>query len=132
MKTLRHKNIKTIRANSYKTKLIRKMDKFVHFVYQITNNFPKEELYGTTSQIRRASLSIILNYLEGFARRRPAVQLNFMEISYGSLKEAKYLIYFSKKEDWINDENHIRGMKMAEEIGAMLWTEIESLDKSLG
>ncbi|MBI4653213.1 four helix bundle protein [Candidatus Kuenenbacteria bacterium] len=39
-------------------------------VYKITKKFPKDELYGVTSQIRRSSLSIILNYIEGYARRK--------------------------------------------------------------
>lgn len=71
------------------------MDEFVHFVYDITSDFPKDELFGVTSQFRRAALSIILNYIEGFARKRTNVMRNFFEISYGSLKEAKYLLYFS-------------------------------------
>jgi len=105
------------------------MDKYVHFVYKITREFPKEELYGTTSQFRRATLSIILNYIEGYARKRPAVQLNFFEISYGSLKESKYLLYFSLKENFINKELYEIGIKMSDEIGAMLWTEITNLKK---
>ncbi|MEK7166812.1 MAG: four helix bundle protein, partial [Patescibacteria group bacterium] len=47
-----------------------KMDQYAHFVYKITRNFPKEEMYGITSQLTRASLSVILNYIEGFARRK--------------------------------------------------------------
>ena len=80
-------------SSDFKEKLKKKMDEYVHFVYQVTRKFPKEELYGVISQLRRAALSIILNYIEGFARRRPAVQLNFFETSYGSLKESKYLLY---------------------------------------
>lgn len=116
-------------VNDFKEKLKEKMDKYVHFVYQITKNFPKDELYGATSQIRRATLSVILNYIEGYARRKSAVQLNFFEISYGSLKESKYLIYFSLIEKYISKNDYEIGLKMAEEIGAMLWTEITNLTK---
>lgn len=83
------------------------------------------------SQIRRATLSIVLNYIEGYARRRPAVQLNFLEISYGSLKESKYLLHFSLGESFINSVEYDKGMKIAEEIGAMLWTELSNLERSL-
>lgn len=107
------------------------MDEYVHFIYKISRQFPKEELYGSVSQVRRAALSIILNYIEGFARKRPAVQLNFYETSYGSLKESRYLMDFSRTESWINAEDYNRGIKLADEIGAMLWTEISSLEKSL-
>ena len=124
MKTPEHKN-----KNSFKDLLKRKMDEFVHFIYKITKDFPKEELYGVTSQIRRAALSVILNYIEGYARRKPLVQLNFIETSYGSLKESKYLLYFSLKEQYLSDNDYQYGLQMAEEIGAMLWTEITNLEK---
>ncbi|TRZ80360.1 four helix bundle protein [bacterium] len=98
------------------------MDEFVHLVYKITKNFPKEEIYGTTSQLRRAALSVILNYIEGYARKRQKVYKNFLEISYGSLKESKYLIYFSLKENYLNKEDYQKANKLSDEIGAMLWT----------
>ena len=107
------------------------MDEYVHFIYKVSKQFPKEELYGSISQIRRAALSIILNYIEGYARRRPAVQLNFFETSYGSLKESEYLLQFSIDENWIVREDCNQGLKLADEIGAMLWTEITALEKSL-
>ena len=120
-----------MKSIEFRNKLRSKMDEYVHFIYKISRQFPKDELYGSVSQIRRATLSIILNYIEGFARRRPAVQLNFFETSYGSLKESKYLLDFSKNEGWINAQDYNLGIKFADEIGAMLWTEISSLEKSL-
>ena len=72
--------------NNFPERLKRKMDEYVHLVYRLSRNFPREELYGATSQLRRAALSIILNYTEGFARQKKAVKRNFWEISYGSLK----------------------------------------------
>jgi len=50
--------------------LKKKMDEFVHLVYCITKDFPKSELFGATSQLRRAALSVILNYIEGYARKK--------------------------------------------------------------
>lgn len=87
-----------MKTKSFKDKLKSKMDEYVHFVYRVTKSLPKEELYGVTSQIRRASLSTVLNYIEGYARRKKAVQLNFFETAYGSLKESKYLLYFLKQK----------------------------------
>ena len=106
------------------------MDDFVHLVYKVTRKFPKEELYGSTSQLRRAALSVVLNYIEGYARRKPAVQLNFFEISYGSLKESMYLLSFSQKEKFIDMQECEYIIKLADEIGAMLWTEISALAKA--
>lgn len=107
------------------------MDEYVHFIYKVTKKFPRDELYGVVSQTRRSVMSVILNYTEGYARKKPAVRLNFLEISYGSLKESKYLLHFSKEENYLNDKDHNFGMKLAEEIGAMLWTEISSLGKAI-
>jgi four helix bundle protein len=107
--------------NEFQNNLRVKMDCYVHYVYSLAKQFPKEEIYGCTSQLRRASLSIILNYIEGFARGRKAVKTNFWEISYGSLSESKYLIDFCSKEGYINAKDGEVAIKMAEEIGAMLY-----------
>ena len=107
------------------------MDEYVHLIYKLTRKYPREELYGVTSQIRRSSLSVILNYTEGFARRKRAIQINFLEISYGSLKESKYLLYFSLKEKYIENEDYKKSLMLADEIGAMLWTEMKTLEKSI-
>ena len=104
-----------------------KMDEYVHLVYKITRSFPKEELYGVTSQLRRAGLSTILNYIEGFARQRKAVKQNFWEISYGSLKESKYLLHFALVEKYLSQKDYEKAIKLTEEIGAMLWRSIQPL-----
>jgi len=103
------------------------MDKYVHEVYRVSRGFPKDELYGATSQIRRASLSVILNYIEGYARNKNKIHKNFLEISYGSLKESKYLLHFSLVEDYLKESDYEELVKLAEEIGAMLWGIIRRL-----
>lgn len=108
-------------------KLKTKMDDFAHLVYKITRDFPKEEIYGIVSQLRRAGLSVILNYIEGYARGKNKVHKNFLEISYGSLKEVKYLLYFSFKEEFLNKKDYEKIIKIADEIGAMLWSTIQKL-----
>lgn len=108
--------------------LQQKMDTYVHFIYKVSRSFPREELYGVTSQIRRASLSVILNYLEGYARQRRAVFLNFLQIAYGSLKESKYLIKFSRDEKYLSDSDYQQGIELADEIGAMLWRTIKKIE----
>lgn len=108
-------------------KLKSKMNLFVHGVYGVAKSFPKEELYGVTSQLRRASLSVILNYIEGYARGREKVYKNFLEISYGSLKETKYLLQFSFEEGYLVKEDCEKLTIQAEEIGAMLWSTIQKL-----
>lgn len=97
------------------------IDQYVNGVYDITRKFPKDEMFGVVSQFRRAALSIMLNYVEGYARRRKSYLLNFLEISYGSLKECKYLSYFSYKRKYIQLVEYRKLEMLEEEIGAMLW-----------
>ena len=117
-----------MKLETYHEKLKNKMDTFVHLVYRITKNFPKDEIYGVTSQLRRAALSVILNYIEGYARGRDKVHKNFLEISYGSLKESKYLLYFSYTEKYLNEKDYKELMVLSEDIGAMLWGIIKKLN----
>ena len=117
-----------MKPETYHEKLKSKMDNFVHLVYKVTKSFPKEETFGVTSQLRRAAMSVILNYIEGYARGKNKVHKNFLQISYGSLKECKYLIYFSYTEGYLNKENYENLVKLSEEIGAMLWGVIENLN----
>jgi len=98
-----------------------KMDKYAHLVYRLTRNFPREEIYGVTSQLRRSALSVILNYIEGYSRLKNKVHKNFLEISYGSLKESKYLLHFSLMEKYLSQSDYDEAIISAEDIGRMLW-----------
>lgn len=97
------------------------MNKFAHGTYDYTKYFPREEIYGIVSQLRRAGLSVVLNYIEGHARHRKAVFKNFLEISYGSLQESKYLIQFSFERKYLNDNQRLELTVLADRIGAMSW-----------
>lgn len=104
------------------------MDEHVHYIYALTKKFPKEEIYGVTSQLRRATLSIILNYIEGYARIGEPTYKNFLKISYGSLKESNYLLDFSLVESYISLEEYQKSIKTADRIGAMVWGVIKNLN----
>lgn len=119
--------------NRFHEQLRSKMDTFVHHVYKVSRSFPKDELYALTSQLRRASLSVILNYIEGYARIRTAVYKTFLETSYGSLQESKYLIEFSFAEKYFTSvPEHQYLTKLTDEIGAMLWSTIQLVTKPKG
>lgn len=64
--------------NDFCERLKIKMDDYVHLIYRLTKEFPKEEFYNVTSQLKRSTLSIILNYIEGFARQKKAIKQNFL------------------------------------------------------
>ncbi|MBI5466573.1 MAG: four helix bundle protein [Candidatus Kerfeldbacteria bacterium] len=112
-------------------KLKNKTDDYVHKVYAASKHFPKDELYGVTSQLRRAALSVILNYVEGYARQRPAVCANFWLTAYGSLQESKYLLDFSHKERYCNEQEHTKLTSLANEIGAMLWRSLQTIKQRI-
>src|SRR5688572_30544052 len=61
-------------------------------VYKETKSFPKEELYGLTSQVRRASVSVAANIAEGFKKKGSADKMRFMNIAQGSLSETEYYL----------------------------------------
>lgn len=66
-------------------------------VYRVTNTFPKSEIYGMTSQLRRASSSVSANIAEGFGRVTVNDKLHFYTIAYGSLLESKNFLYLAQK-----------------------------------
>ena len=73
----------------------KKSDDLAFQVFYTTKSFPKEEIYGLTSQIRRSTLSIPANIVEEYSRRSDKELARFVSISLGSLAETKYLLYFS-------------------------------------
>ncbi|HMG89426.1 MAG TPA: four helix bundle protein, partial [Chryseolinea sp.] len=60
--------------------------------YSMTSRFPREELFGITSQIRKASVSIAANIAEGYSKRGPRDKMRFFNIAQGSLSECKYYL----------------------------------------
>ena len=116
---------------NFHTQLKIKSHAFVTFCYEVTKKFPKSELYGSVSQLRRASMSVMLNYVEGYARRRPKVKLNFYEISHGSTQECKYIIFFAQTQSWINRDEFNTGFEMGEELAKMIWSIIDGLEKEI-
>jgi four helix bundle protein len=65
-------------------------DEVALMIYQVTRFFPREEIYGLTSQIRRAGVSVPSNIVEGCARTSHTEYLRFLDLAYGSLKELHY------------------------------------------
>jgi len=72
-------------------------DDLVVAVYQVTKSFPKEELYGITSQLRRAASSVAANIVEGSARESLKDYLHFLQIARASLSETQYFLHLAKR-----------------------------------
>jgi four helix bundle protein len=96
-------------------------------VYKATKEFPKEELYGLTSQIRRASMSIPTNIAEGCGRNTDAEFARFLQIAMGSASETEYQLLLSHDLGFINKEQYDKLNLDVTEIKRM----IDSLLKTL-
>lgn len=113
---------KAISTNGYR-KLIawQKADLLAHKIYQITEVFPKSELWGLTSQLRRAALSVSANIIEGYARNSKNEFHRFLSISLGSLAEVEYFLDFAFKEKFIKKPEFDNVMDLKEECGRLIW-----------
>ena len=76
---------------------------FVVSIYRITSKFPKEEIYGITSQIRRASVSIPSNIAEGAGRKSDKEFLQFLSIALGSIAEIDTQLIISKELKFMSE-----------------------------
>lgn len=80
-------------------------DEIAFLIYRITKDFPKEEIYGLSSQMRRAAVSIPSNIVEGCARESQVEYLRFLEIAFGSLRELQYQFGLSHRLGFLNDSD---------------------------
>ena len=90
-------------------------DEVAMSVYRATAGFPKEELFGLTSQIRRAAVSVPSNIVEGCARDSEADYLRFLKIAFGSLRELHYQLNLSKRLGFLlNEDSSLLELKVVE------------------
>jgi len=105
-------------------------DELAYKVYQVTRTFPKDEIYGITSQLRRAALSIPTNIVEGYARKGDKELSHFVNISLGSLAEVKYLLNFSCRLGFLAIPEFEELSEGYEELGKKLWKFYEKVKAS--
>jgi four helix bundle protein len=80
-------------------------DELVLLIYRTTSRFPKEEIYGLISQMRRAAISVPSNIVEGCARESQVEYLRFLEIAFGSLRELHYQFDLAKRLGYFNEDD---------------------------
>ena len=85
-------------------------------IYKITEHFPKEEVFGLTSQIRRASSSIGINIVEGCGRGSDEDFKRFLRNASGSAFEVEYILLLSKDLNYISEEQFLKLSPKAEEL----------------
>ncbi|MCG8423336.1 MAG: four helix bundle protein [Proteobacteria bacterium] len=81
-------------------------DVLVLSIYKHTRGFPREEIFGLTSQLRRAAVSVVSNIVEGCARHSEADYVRFLDMAYGSSREVEYQISLAHRLGYMSDETH--------------------------
>ena len=96
-------------------------------IYKVTKGFPKEEIYGLTSQIRRASMSVPTNIAEGCGRNTDADFARFLQIAMGSASETEYQLLLSHDLEFLTKEQYEKLNTDVTEIKRMLTSLIQTL-----
>lgn len=99
-------------------------------VYQHTNNFPKEENFGLTSQIRRSAVSIPSNIAEGYGRNSDTELLRFLNISAGSLNELQTQLEIAKNIRYMKEEDFNIVYAATREVEIMLISLINKIKQT--
>lgn len=105
-------------------------DRLAVEVYRFTRSFPKEELYGLTSQMRRAVVSVPSNIVEGCARSGEADFLRFLDIAFASLRELHYQYSLARRLGFLNTENDLATESLFVETEKVLGSLIRSIRTS--
>ncbi len=96
-------------------------------VYKLSRKFPREELYGMTSQIRRSAASVAANIAEGYGRENRGSFVQFLKIAQGSLKETETHLQLCERVGIVK-RNEIDGLlEQSDELGRMLHSLIRSI-----
>ncbi len=109
------------KINSYKELIVwqKSMD-LSRKIYILTKSFPKEELYGITSQIRRSSVSIPSNIAEGYARKSRKEYIQFYSIAYGSVSELETQLILARDFGYIEEKDFTETENLLHEVAKML------------
>ena len=102
---------------------------FVTLVYKLSGNFPKEEIYGLTSQLRRASVSVMANIVEGRGKKTDKDFARFLYISKGSLNECQFYFELAKDLLFITQEQFDYIENKRGEVGYLLYKLIKSVEQ---
>jgi four helix bundle protein len=96
-------------------------------IYQETNGFPKSEIYGLTSQLRRCAVSIVSNIAEGYQRQHLGEYMRFLSISLGSCAEAETQLILAQDLNYISEDSCVSCLLLLKEISRILQVMITKL-----
>jgi len=98
-------------------------------IYKVTKEFPKEEIYGITSQIRRSAISVPSNIAEGAGRKSTKEFKQFLFIALGSLSELETQVIIAKNLNYIDEETNVKINNEIVTLIKMIASLIRSVDK---
>ncbi len=117
-------------AQTFKELVVwQKAHQLVLAVYAATKQFPREEIYGLTSQVRRSSVSVAANIAEGFKKKGVADKLKFMNTSQGSLSETEYHLLLANDLGYIDAKSLMEDVK---EVSRLLDAYIKGIRRNTG
>jgi len=118
------RNFKNIKAWQY-------ADDLAVLVYSQTRSFPREELYGITSQLRRAAVSVPTNIAEGASREHKGEYVHFLYVARGSIAETEYLLHLAKRLKYLQDNEYKKLEDLRTETAKTLHGLINSVKKEV-
>lgn len=110
-----------VKVGYKKLKVWERADEFAFEVYRATKRFPKVELYGLALQLRKASLSVPANIVEGCSRQNKKETRHHANIALGSLGEARYLLDFARRLGYLDSKEYEKLERLGDEAGKLLW-----------
>ncbi len=112
-----------------KLNVYQKADELVLWVYKITKKFPKDELFGLVSQMRRCAVSVPANIVEGYGRHTVKDKIHFYYMSRGSLNELEYYLDLAFKLEYMNKNEYNQSTDLRSDVGRLLNGFMKSIDK---
>ena len=100
-------------------------------LYRLSRSFPREEIYGVTSQVRRSAMSIGANLAEGCGRRTGGELARFVRVALGSASELDYHLLLCRDLRFLKNEDFERCARDLTEVRKMLWSFLNSVEKQI-
>ena len=115
-------------AKSFKELIVwQKAHQLVLNLYKATKHFPKEEMYGLTSQLRRSSVSVAANIAEGFKKKGIADKLKYMNTPQGSLSESDYHLLLANDLEYFDTNGLLNDV---DEVGRLLESYMKGIKRN--
>jgi four helix bundle protein len=103
--------------------------RLAELAYRVTSGFPRSEIYGMTSQIRRAATSVAANIAEGHGRESSGVFVQFLRVAQGSLKELETHLMLAVRVEMAKEQDVTPLLERCDELGRMMRSLIRTIQR---